>query len=100
MTLDTVLVWVNAAGAALAVGVNLYEARHGFSEWRILRYTIAAVASFYVVGYTILGLGLVDRLAWSKFFVGVAPAAWLIVWCGPALRSAQVRRLIRKGARG
>ena len=76
---------MNACFALVAGVLNIREARHGFQQWAVLRYLTAAYAFFYVLSYGVLLSGVVDRLAWSRFMVGVGTSCWVVVWWGPSL---------------
>lgn len=98
MSLDTALILLNMFLAGRAVWFNMLEACEGFSEWRVLRWTVTGFAAVYFLAYAVLLSGLVGRLEWSHAMIGVSPAVWEMVWTQPAKRSRNVRlRVVSEG---
>jgi hypothetical protein len=89
-TADLVIAWTNLIPCLFAAVVNLWAARIGWPDWSPLRSAIGALAAFYAIGYIALLAGLVDFVAWSRFYRGVSPVVWLIVWAGPVIESRRL----------
>ena len=98
MTVDRWFIILNL-GIVLAVAwVNFSEARHGFRQWRRIRWWAFGFALVYATSYVILLTGVVDRLEWSKVMIGVSPTVWVAVWLAPAWKSRQIRgRIVAEG---
>lgn len=92
---DAWVIYANLAGALFACAVNIWSARHGFPDWSPLRWAVAAIAALYVAGYIALLAGWVPLDAWSRFFRGVSPVAWFVVWAGPPLHARRIERRFR-----
>ena len=93
---DLWVIWLNLAGSLFACIVNAWSARHGWPDWSPLRWSVAAIACLYVMGYISLLAGWVPLDVWSRFFRGVSPVAWVVVWAGPPLHAARITRKLRQ----
>lgn len=89
-TTDVVIAWLNLVPCMFAAIVNLWAARIGWPDWSPLRTTVGTLAAFYALGYIALLAGFVDFLSWSRFYRGVSPIVWLVVWSGPVLESRRL----------
>ena len=99
MDADTLILWINAGGAATAALVNAWAALTGWKDWRIVRGTVAVFAAFYAASYVTFALGWWSLEQWSPFMRGVSVPVWLIVWCWPAVHSTLIwRRIVRQVA--
>ena len=77
--------------ASIASFVRLRESRTGaWSEFRWVHRTIGILAAAYSVGYLSVLFGYVDRLTWSRFFIGVSLFAWAVVWIYPPVLARRV----------
>lgn len=94
-TSDTIVIWLNMAGALTSCLVNLWAGRTGWSDWRWLRYTIAVFSAIYVGAYVVLLSGTYPITVWSPFMRGVSVPVWFIVWSWPAVHSTLVLRRLR-----
>ena len=94
--IDTWIVWVNLAGATFACAVNVWSARHGWPDWSPLRWTVAAIASLYVIGYGVMATqSPFVAVEASRFLRGISPVAWVAVWADPPLHAWRIERRIR-----
>jgi hypothetical protein len=81
--------------ALVASVVRLRESRMGaWNEFRWVHRTIGVLAASYSVGYLSVLFGYVDRLTWSRFFVGVSVFAWMVVWIYPPILARRVAKEI------
>lgn len=93
---DTWIIWLNLIGVTFALAVNIWSARRGWKDWSPFRYVVATIAAVYACGYIALLAGWVTLDVWSRFFRGVSPVAWFVVWAGPPIHAARItRRLTR-----
>ena len=77
--------------AMVAATVRLRESRTGaWNEFRWVHRTIGILAAAYSVGYLSVLLGYVDRLTWSRLFIGVSLFAWMVVWIYPPILARRV----------
>ncbi len=75
---------VNMMCVLAAIVVNVwaaYQIRNPIARWTYG--TIGFLGIVYAMGYVwVLRTG--DVVAWSEFFRGVSPSAWLLVWVWPS----------------
>jgi hypothetical protein len=91
---DLTIVILNACGASVAFGCNAWAAKYGARSMRGLRIGIAIYAAMYAVAYVWLAT-FRDVTAWSRIMRGVALGTWPMVWCAPAIMSAQaIKRIV------
>lgn len=94
--IDTWIIWVYLAGCIFATAVNVWSARTGWPDRSPVRWSVATIASLYVIGYGVMALGppsaVVDA---SRFLRGISPVAWVAVWAGPPLHAWRIERRLR-----
>lgn len=93
--LNLAIIWVNLGAAAAAAVVNFWVARRLPAGMRYMRGVIGGLAAFYAAGYVTLVTNMVSVVAWSNFFRGVSPFAWLLVWALPAIYERTMVRAIQ-----
>ena len=86
------MLWLNLVGSLAAVTGNVWAARVGQSEHRTMRYSVATTAALFAALYIADLTGLLGPDLRSEIAAGIAPAAWIVAWTVPAVRSATVHR--------
>lgn len=81
------VIWLNLAGALVAIPVNLLAARRGFLASSWVHSVIAVFAGIYACGYVLLLTNTIPLAEWGEFFRGVSIAVW---WVGPWMLPALV----------
>lgn len=84
------IIWLNLVFAGVAGITNLWVARSLPTGFKFVRLAVGLLALFYTLGYVALVFGMVDLAAWSDFFRGISPFAWLLAWILPAIYERRV----------
>lgn len=98
VTLDLIIVWINA-GLSLTAAVVLMLAAFGESmpELRPIRFAGAVLAAIYFGAYIGLAMFWIDSPAtWSQYLRPIGLLAWPIIWITPTVIENRTWRKISK----